>query len=168
MRFHHLPLIESAATVRHMRDATISLAERYLELAEATRDPIARILTVVAEAEGPVLYHCAAGKDRTGVVSAVLLGVLGVADAVIALDYADSEATLGAIIERLRRQEAYREMIAMLPPDTLRAGRETMEEFLAALRRRYGSVEGYARAAGASDQTITSLRQRLLCDAENA
>jgi protein-tyrosine phosphatase len=164
VRFHHVPLIESDATMRRMRDAGISLAERYLALAEETGERISRILTVVAEAEGPVLYHCAAGKDRTGLVSAVLLGVLGVAEAVIALDYAASETTLEAIIERLMRQEGYRQMIEALPPDTRRAGRETMEEFLAVLTRRYGSVEGYTRAAGVSAATLAALRERLLCD----
>ncbi|MGD9765024.1 MAG: tyrosine-protein phosphatase [Candidatus Binatia bacterium] len=164
LRFHHAPLIDSDATMQTMRDASLSLGERYLVLADRAREPVAQVLTIVAEASGAVLYHCAAGKDRTGMVSAVLLGVLGVSPADIAADYAASQQHIDAIIERLMRQEGYREMLKCLPPDTLRAGGETMERFLEQLTERYGSVEGYARAAGVSEATVDRLRARLLID----
>ena len=72
------------------------------------------------------MYHCAAGKDRTGVVSAVLLGLLGVPDPVIVADYAATKENLDAIVERLMSTEGYYEMLSALPPDTMHAEPETM------------------------------------------
>ena len=71
----------------------ISLADRYFLMTEHAKGPLARVLATLADAEAPAVYHCAAGKDRTGVMSAVLLGLLGVEDEVIVADYAASSRT---------------------------------------------------------------------------
>jgi protein-tyrosine phosphatase len=110
------------------------------------------------------VYHCAAGKDRTGVVSAILLGLLGVPDEVIVADYAATQENLDAIIERLMSTKGYHTMLSALPPDTLHAEPQTMVTFLEHMRDTYGSMEGYAHAAGASPETIRRLRDRLLTD----
>jgi protein-tyrosine phosphatase len=124
--------------------------------------PIARVITTLAETDTPAVYHCAAGKDRTGVVSAVLLSLLGVDDQVIIADYAMTQENLDQIIERLLATEGYQQMLAALPPDTLHAEPETMRALLAQIQGRYGSVHGYARAAGVADTTIERLRDRLV------
>src|SRR4029077_19534135 len=77
LRFHHLPLFDGQLARAEGWGAVDTLADRYTLLAEFARRPIARVIDVLAEAPGPAVYHCAAGKDRTGVVSAVLLGILG-------------------------------------------------------------------------------------------
>src|SRR5947199_217339 len=129
------------ATARWPRDDT--LADRYALLADFAKEPIARVVEVVAGATGPVVYHCAAGKDRTGVISAVLLGLLGVPDDVVVADYVATQEHLDAIIERLMSTEGYQRMLAALPPDTLHAEAETMARFLVSIRERYGSMRGY-------------------------
>jgi protein-tyrosine phosphatase len=126
------------------------------------RAAIARVVTVLAGAPGAAVYHCAAGKDRTGVVSAVLLGLLGVPDEVIVQDYVATRERLDAIVERLMATEGYRAMLAALPPDTLHAEPETMAAFLESVRARHGSMEGYARAAGVDQGTLDRLAVRLL------
>src|ERR671931_167770 len=105
--FHHLPLFDGQEARPEGWPPIATLADRYLLLAEIARVPIARLITVLAEAGGPVVYHCAAGKDRTGVVSAVLLGLLGVRDEVIVADYAATQENLEAIIERLMAAKGY-------------------------------------------------------------
>jgi protein-tyrosine phosphatase len=108
------------------------------------------------------VYHCAAGKDRTGVISAVLLGLLGVRDEVIVADYAATQENLDSIIDRLMDTEGYQEIFDALPPDTLHAEPETMLSLLAKVRENYGSMSDYARAIGVSDETLAHLQSRLL------
>lgn len=159
--FHHLPLYDGQE-VRSSATTDMTLMDRYFLLAEFAKQPIARVISTLAASEAPAVYHCAAGKDRTGVVSAVLLGVLGVPEAVIVADYAATRENLDAIVERLMSTEGYQEMLSALPPDTMHAEPETMAGFLTRLHDAYGSMAGYARAAGVSDEAIDGLRARLL------
>ena len=160
--FHHLPLYDGKMEALDDPAAVISLTDRYFLLATHAREQIGRVITTVAEAEAPLVYHCAAGKDRTGIVSAILLGLLGVREEIIVADYAASRENLDAIVERLMATKGYRTMLAALPPGTLHAEPTTMVEFLDRLRRRYGSMPGYAHAAGVTDATIERLLERLL------
>src|SRR5262245_8507283 len=162
LRHHHVPLFDGDTRQGKEQASRISLADRYVFLAEFARAPIARVLTILADADAPAIYHCAAGKDRTGVISAIVLGVLGVADPVIVADYAATQENLDAIIDRLMSLEGYRTMLDNLPPDTLHAEPETMIEFLDRLRTRYGSMEAYALAAGVTSTAVERLRLRLL------
>jgi len=131
-------------------------------LAEFAKEQIARVLDVLGAEERPVVYHCAAGKDRTGVISALLLGLLGVPDEVIVADYVATQESLDAIIERLLETKGYQKMLAALPPDTMHAEGETMVGFLAGMRARYGSIRDYTLAAGVSAAAIARLADRLL------
>jgi protein-tyrosine phosphatase len=162
LRFHHVPLFDGDTGQGRERAAEITLADRYVLLAELAREPIARVLRILADADRPAIYHCAAGKDRTGVISAILLGVLGVPDPVIVADYAATQETLDAIVDRLMSLEGYRTMLEHLPPDTLHAAPETMVDFLRRVAERHGSMEGYARAIGVAGDTLVRLRDRLL------
>src|SRR3989454_266391 len=94
--------------------------------------------------------------------TAVLLGLLGVRDEMIVADYAATQENLEAIIERLMAAKGYQTMLSALPPDTLHAEAETMVAFLARIRERYGSMRGYARAAGVADAVVERLAERLL------
>ncbi len=160
MRFHHVPLFDG--DVRAVEATFATLADRYVLLAELARAAIARVVTLVADAPGPVVFHCAAGKDRTGVVAAVLLGLLGVPEQDIVADYTFTQRNLHAIVERLLATAGYQEMLAALPPDTLHARPETMDALLAGIRERHGSWHGYARAAGVAEETLARLETRLL------
>ena len=131
-------------------------------MVEQAKGPIARVLTALLEASTPAVFHCAAGKDRTGVISAILLGLLGVRDEIIAADYAATQENLDAIIDRLAESEGYREVLDKLPADTLHAEPETMFSLLQQLRDGYGSVRDYARDIGLNDSEIARLHARLL------
>lgn len=163
IEFHHVPLFDGeVATNRSPAPEETTLADRYVLLAEFAADRIGRVLTTLAAAPGPAVFHCAAGKDRTGVVSAIVLGLLGVPDEVIVADYAATQETLDAIVDRLMSLDGYRAMLAALPPDTLHANPDTMATLLARLRERWGTVDAYAVAAGVEAETIARLRDRLL------
>ena len=161
-RFHHVPLFDGDVTAPPELAQELTLADRYILLAEMAKEPIARVITTIAESPAPAVYHCAAGKDRTGVISAILLGLLGVPDAIIVADYAATQENLDAIIDRLMASEGYQEMLEALPPDTLHAEPETMVALLEKVRLHYGSMREYVRAIGVSDENIASLESRLL------
>lgn len=134
----------------------------YLEVLEEHRANLARAVAAVGEAApGGVVVHCQAGKDRTGLVTALLLRLAGVARADVAADYAVSERNLASLVaewiaeaeddeERERRRR-----IGATPADAMRGVLEELE-------RRYGDVRTYLRAGGASDAVLDAARARLL------
>lgn len=159
---HHVALFDGAAVRPEDVAVPVTLADRYWLLAEYAKDKIARVLAALATSDGPAVYHCAAGKDRTGVISAVILGVLGVPDEVIVADYAATQENLDAIIERLMASKSYESVLARLPPDTLHAEAQTMQTFLERIRATYGDMRGYAQAAGVDTGALEAMRARLV------
>jgi protein-tyrosine phosphatase len=157
--FHHLPLFENES--RRSAAPEMNLAELYVLMAEFAKGPIGRVIGTLAASDAPAVYHCAAGKDRTGVLSAILLGILGVPEPVIVADYAATKENLDAIVERLMSTRGYQEMLSALPPETMHAEPETMVGFLATMRDRYGSMADYARSAGVAEEALDGLRARL-------
>jgi protein-tyrosine phosphatase len=162
IRFHHVPLFDRKTVERAAEVPLHTLADRYFLLAEFAKQAIAEVLTTIAEAESPLVYHCAAGKDRTGVISAVLLGLLDVPDEVIIADYVATQDNIDAIIERLMTLDGYKEMLTALPPDTLHARPESMIGLLEKMRAEYGSMRAYAMSAGVADAALARLEARLL------
>jgi protein-tyrosine phosphatase len=163
IHFRHLPLFDGAATASRALPADMDLADRYFSIVNHGMQPIGRVVTAIAESTDPTVYHCAAGKDRTGVISALLLGLLDVDDETIISDYALTQERLQQITERLAADQGYwTAAIRTLPPDTLHARPQTMIAFLEQLQAKYGSTRAYARAAGVSDRTLEQLRERLL------
>ena len=162
LRFHHVPLFDGEVREQRAKAAEMTLADRYALMAEFAAERIAGVITRLAEASGPAVFHCAAGKDRTGVISAILLALLDVPDEVIVADYAATQDNLDAIVDRLMSLDGYKQMLASLPPDTLHAKPETMIALLQHLGARFGSVADYARQAGVSEQAIASLRASLV------
>lgn len=136
------------------------LADRYADLARTGTAGLAEAVGLIADsANAPVVVHCVAGKDRTGIVCGLTLAVLGVADADIAADYAlSTEAS-----ERFHAWvAATMPDLPALPPPFLASPAEAMLLFLTELRTGYGSVEGYLRHAGVTDAQLDGLRAHLL------
>jgi protein tyrosine/serine phosphatase len=138
------------------------LANRYHDLAEQAADGIVDALALIAdEAAAPAVVHCAAGKDRTGVVSALALSLLGVTDEVIAEDYALSTAAAGRFTAWLDQQHPHRRIV---PEPFFSSPAEAMLIFLGELRERHGSIEHYATRAGLDKEQLAALRTHLLTD----
>jgi protein tyrosine/serine phosphatase len=109
------------------------------------------------------VFHCAAGKDRTGVVAALVLDVLGVSDDDIATDY--SLSRLGMDRFRAWILETYPEAADAMsdqPQAFLDAPAEAMHQFLTGLRARHGSVHDYVTSLGVSDDVLEAVRENLL------
>ena len=124
---------------------------------------VAEVLGMLADPGfGPALYHCAGGKDRTGVISALLLGIAGVPRDVILDDYTlTSEflyrrALLGGARPEEKPVSSPREYADEYCP------RDGMARTLAHLDRGYGGIEDYVRAIGLSDGQIEALRKMLI------
>lgn len=110
------------------------------------------------------LVHCAAGKDRTGVVTAVVLLVAGVEDELIIGDYAHTTGALPQILPALAELWAGQLPAHDVPKDLpviLTAPAEAMATFLRGLRRDHGSVDDYLLGAGMSASDLRSLRNSL-------
>jgi protein-tyrosine phosphatase len=153
------PEIEAASAAAP--DVATSTRDVYVIFLERFKANVASGVRAVARApEGGVVVHCVGGKDRTGLLTALLLHVVGVPEDEIAADYALSE-------ERLRsRHEAWFEAaeseeelarlqrISQTPPGS-------MLGVFRELERLYGSVEGYLRSAGVEEEDLERVRRRL-------
>jgi protein-tyrosine phosphatase len=120
-----------------------------------------RGLETIAEAQ-PLVFHCAAGKDRTGVLAALLLGCLGVEPETVISDYAVGHHAREEIVNFLRRRPSYVERLDQLPPSALDSDPSTMRQFLGLLNERYGSARSWALIAGVSETTLGRLESSLL------
>lgn len=109
----------------------------------------------------PALFHCAAGKDRTGVLAALILSAAGVERAAVIADYAATAERLPAVSARLRRLPTYRTGLKDVPDSHLVPRSATMAELLGRLDARHGGPAGWLRAAGSTDEQLSRLRARL-------
>jgi len=143
-------------------DPARTRAERdALVLDQRAEHIVAMVREVANAAPGGVLIHCLAGKDRTGIAVALLLGLVGVSDADIAADYALSEAALAA--EKAAALAAAADEDARARIERGYDSRaETMLATLAHLRTRHGGAVEYLRRAGLSDTDIERIRARML------
>jgi protein-tyrosine phosphatase len=136
------------------------IADRYLNFTEDGRAALAAALSVIADpAAAPIVVHCMAGKDRTGVVCALALALLGVSDEDVAGDYALTESAMARLTAYLREHnpeaiEGQDHWFASPP--------EAMLLFLQDMRRLHGSVEKYARTIGVTAEQIAAMRTSLL------
>jgi protein tyrosine/serine phosphatase len=109
------------------------------------------------------MYHCSAGKDRTGVVTAMLLDILGVEHEVIADDYHLTTANMAPILERIRTAPIFKENGLAFAPDWLFASDpETMLAFFDRMTQKYGNAESWALQHGLTQAEIDAIREHLL------
>src|SRR5665213_268919 len=168
-RFHHLPVLHSLDETlgsAAVTDPEETLALTYRRMLEDGSLAVALALRVMADPSShPLVFHCAAGKDRTGVLAAVLLSVLGVDDATIAQDYVLSAPAVERMVHRLMSTaDAGGAEVPVIPEWLLSAPAGAITRTLDDLRRRYGSVEAYCLGAGVTVETMATLRRLLLED----
>ncbi len=160
--YHHVPLFDGGQADMQPVEIPMDLGHQYFLLLRTAWVHVARVLEILADGSAPALFHCAAGKDRTGLISAVVLGLLEVEEADIVEDYVFTSRNLDRIIERLRRSPSYQAVFDRLPPETLNAEPGSMASFLARVREACGSIREFALTAGLSEETIARLEERLL------
>ena len=166
--FTHHPVIDTTwALEEHVdKSAHEFLTWAYRDMLRVGSDVLGRAITDLASPGAlPAVFHCAAGKDRTGVLAALLLSALGVPRSVVLADYA---LTAGGM-ERMRAWtiREYPEMaakMAEMPSTFLAALPESMGEVLDEIDASHGSIEAYVRSIGVSTASIESLAASLLTD----
>jgi protein tyrosine/serine phosphatase len=133
----------------------------YLGYLEDRPDQIVAALRSIAHAQGAALVHCAAGKDRTGVVVALALTAAGVRPQAVVADYGLSGDRSAAIVARLGRSRTYAKDISSKPPALHQVRAETMAAFLEQMESRYGGVVRWLTDHGFSDGDLRLLRAKL-------
>jgi len=164
---HHLPILQAPwdqDAFSGELDAVMFLSDRYVEMLTEGREAIARALGIMSKPESyPLVFHCAAGKDRTGVVAAIVLSILGVCDDDIATDYSLSRLGMGRFKEWIITTfPEYADSMTQQPEAFLAAPAGAMHRFLERVRATFGSVEAYVAGLGVEPEVLDAVRQNLL------
>lgn len=139
-----------------------NMGDLYFIMLQFAGGPIAEVIRLLAEADSPAVFHCAAGKDRTGVISAILLSLLGVPRETIVADYAFSRKNIDRINERLDSSDTYKNMMHTMPEDAYDADPAAMESFLDRVDRELDGVEAWAAGRGIDRSIRDRLEEKLL------
>jgi len=161
--FHHTPFIDELPHPEEFERQPGFLGTFYKDMLEDASLQIVKALDALTAPEAqPAVFHCTAGKDRTGLLAALVLSLVGVPEETVVRDYALS----GEAMARLRAK------LILKYPDGKEAIENATEAFsvepdhmvalLAHLRERDGSVEAYAARIGVADAVVALLRQQLL------
>jgi protein-tyrosine phosphatase len=158
VRYLHLPMVsqETEAAVAGLGDGRAI----YRAIVEMRREHVAEGIRAVARADPPVLFHCQAGKDRTGILAAILLELAGVPRDVIADDYELSTMNLQPVHDRWVDEAPDEEERAKRARAIL-GDRERIIDTLEHIDRTWGGVEPYLRGGGVSLSDIAAIRERL-------
>ncbi|MDZ7726836.1 MAG: tyrosine-protein phosphatase [Dehalococcoidia bacterium] len=158
----HAPVFNGDASPAGLaRDSFPGYSHVYRRFLDIGADAYRTLFETVADAEGAVVFHCAAGKDRTGVAAALLLDLGGATDDAIVADYRHTETLLKPLIpewlpkmqERGINEERAHQLLAA-PEEAIRTALETVRE-------QHGGAEGYLRHLGLSTTAISAVRARI-------
>lgn len=156
--YRHLPLLNDTSS---MPEVLPTLVEIYRSILDERGDQVGAVLAAMAAPGGlPAVVNCTAGKDRTGLISALVLGLAGVPEETIVADYALSGACLaGVYLDEARQRAAAQgfsyDLLVRCDPNFMRAT-------LAHVNQRYGGIEAYVRAIGVGDAEIDRLRRAIV------
>ena len=165
--FHHLSIVDvtwSDTETPEFDDEVEFLVWGYRDMLEIGSSRFSDAMHVLAQTDSlPAVFHCAAGKDRTGVLAALLLSSLGVDDAHICADYGLTQDAMRRSIawSKVHRPELA-ERYATIPKAYLAADPRAMQIILTELAQQHGSVRNYVREIGVADATVEALGNLLL------
>lgn len=148
--YFHYPIVEGMLPPNCIEAVPVS----YMEIAHA--DCMKAVFKTIANTQEGVLFHCTAGKDRTGVVSAILLALAGVSDEDIIYDY-----TISREFNKLRL-EAFLKEHPEIDREIVLANEKSMCIFLEMLREKHNSVERYLLDIGVTNNEIQRLKNKLI------
>lgn len=156
--YRHLPLLNDTPS---MSEVLPTLVEIYRGILDERGEQVGTVLSALAAPGAlPAVVNCTAGKDRTGLIVALMLGLAGVSEEAIVADYALSGACLaGVYLDEARRRAETQgfsyDLLVLCDPDFMRAT-------LAHLKKCYGGIESYVRTTGLGDAEIDRLRQAMV------
>lgn len=166
VRYVNIPLIGDALS----RDEVWRLAsenfarldEFYIYYLEHCQQQIANIVGAIAESGGGTVFHCYAGKDRTGLIAALVLGVVGVSPEDIAEDYAQTSQHIPHLVTAWRNYAVNNGHDMRHFERDSGSTTETMVNTLNYLNKRYGGVSEYLLGCGVSVEQLAELRRRFV------
>jgi protein-tyrosine phosphatase len=127
----------------------------YWKILESGKPELLQVFRILAKEENyPIIINCTMGKDRTGIVLMVLESLLGVPDALVANDFAETEKHMTAEVKALQRKLG-------LPEEWNEANPETGLDFLRTVRKEHGSVEKYLLGIGLTEDEVKGIRSCL-------
>lgn len=167
---HHLPAIDRAMHATRDEAATVtgepaqfSMGELYVSMLERGAQAFTGAIELIADAElHPIAFYCSAGKDRTGILAAVVLSLVGVEPEVVVGDYAATQERIELIRARSRQENPAGAAVWDATPAVTQAWPESMAQTLELVDRRWGGFGGWAEAHGVHPDTLTRLRASLV------
>lgn len=151
---YNLPLFEFNVATRE--GMNLPLAQIYAEIAEKQMHNIAKVLNTIADAkDGIILYNCFFGKDRTGILTMLLLSIAGADKEDIIADYQQTYTYVKPYIL------THSDILWDTDSEKHYSLPETMEELIKQIESKHGSILGYIKAAGVSDEAIAKIRNKL-------
>lgn len=157
-----LPILDGSALKGPTPETRFDLGHMYDRITTGAGSRIGEVLTVLSRPDTlPAVVYCTGGKDRTGVVVAVVLGLLGVPDDEIVADYARSSGRLRSIFDRFGDAFEPGEL-STVPDDFFEAPVAIMRALLEDLRDRFGSLEAYVTTLGMRPDDVVRLRDLLI------
>ncbi len=136
----------------------------YLGYLHRRPDSVVGALRTISESDGATLVHCAAGKDRTGVVVAIALSVAGARRDAVVADYLATGENIEGIVARLAATPTYSSEISADDPQVHAPREGAMERVLELLDHDHGGVAGWLESHGFTADEQAALRRRLRCD----
>jgi protein-tyrosine phosphatase len=161
IRYYARPLFPGSVPISPQGQPAYDLESMYRLILDKCQAPLAAVFDIVPQTERAVLVHCTAGKDRTGMVIALLLGLAGVDEQTIAQDYALTAEYAAPLFVTLRAQAAANGRDLAIFERFLEAKPEAMLRTLAYLRLRYGSIPAYFHHLGFDDARLAQLHDWL-------
>jgi protein-tyrosine phosphatase len=138
----------------------------YVAIVQEYGQSVVEIFRVLSGADAlPAVFHCTSGKDRTGIVAALVLDLLGVPDDVIAADYVLTEKARARSTPWIQANEPeFAAFLAQIPPERRVISPDIILGFLAGVRAAHASVPEFLVGLGVEEEQLDVLRERLLED----
>jgi protein-tyrosine phosphatase len=163
----HVPTFDHQPGQRPPTIVLSSAVDFYTSMIESGAHAYVAAANAIAEDDRlPAVFYCVAGKDRTGIFAAIVLGLLGVPDDVVVADYAMTHEVISTItarrIERDGGSAASRDRWVDVPEELMGAHAHVMEGLIHRVREKWGGWDEYAASVGFPPETVTALRALLL------
>jgi protein-tyrosine phosphatase len=166
LRYVNSPVLSDAETEEPRSESVFDasyLARRYLQYLDVGAPAFVGAIGEMTVPENyPLVFNCFLGKDRTGVLAALVLSCLGVERETIVADYVLTDERMLFIKDKLRRDPLQRETIDLTPPALLAAHESTMSNFLDEVDRRYGGARRWVEGAGIDPEQVERLEELVL------
>lgn len=161
----HAPIVdETRGEQRDIEDpAQLTLDRIYLLMLERFRTRFGAAVAALADPEHrPAVFHCAAGKDRTGLIGAMILEVCGVDRDLVVEDFLLTNDRMGTMVDRHRAHAAARATQPEIERQTLFPTPENVGLTLTGIDEVYGSSAEYLAGAGLGVSGVSALRDALV------